>query len=106
ASWQEIHRIARKVNADIKIIAEFVGMVHEVLKDRPIYYPNVIGGHCLIPNTKILKTVYPSKLLEFIIESNEKRREEIKNQEIKNEIEELKQIATKYFNKKYYEKAI
>ena len=106
ASWQEIHRIARKVNADIKVIAEFIGMVHEVLEDRPIYYPNVIGGHCLIPNTKILKTVYPSKLLEFIIESNEKRREEIKNQEIKNEIEELKQIATKYFNKKYYEKAI
>ncbi|RLG06595.1 MAG: GDP-mannose dehydrogenase, partial [Thaumarchaeota archaeon] len=47
ASWQEVHRIARKVGADIGVVAEFVSEVHEVLRDRPVYYPDVIGGHCL-----------------------------------------------------------
>ncbi|HDI02130.1 MAG TPA: GDP-mannose dehydrogenase, partial [Ignisphaera sp.] len=51
AAWQEIHRIAMRFNADIVTIAEFIAEVHQVLRDRPVYYPDHIGGHCLIPNT-------------------------------------------------------
>ncbi|MEM0318305.1 MAG: hypothetical protein QXO97_09990, partial [Candidatus Nezhaarchaeales archaeon] len=36
ASWQELHRVAREKGASLKVIAEFIGEVHEVLKDRPV----------------------------------------------------------------------
>jgi len=102
ASWQEIHRIAIKFNADITTIAEFVGEVHKVLYDRPIYYPSYIGGHCLIPNTMILNSVAPSKLFEFVLESNEKRLNELKNEKIYRDVEKLKQVVQEYINKEYY----
>jgi len=44
ASGQKIHRIVRKFGADMGIVAEFIGEAHEVLRDRPIYYPDYIGG--------------------------------------------------------------
>ncbi|MEM3979717.1 MAG: GDP-mannose dehydrogenase [Ignisphaera sp.] len=102
ASWQELHRIAMKFKADIETVMEFVGEVHEILRDRPIYFPGYIGGHCLIPNTKILLNQYPSKLFEFVLESNEKRLEELKDEEIKIEVDHLKNIGIKYVNTEYY----
>jgi len=102
ASWHEIHRIAMRFNADITVIAGFVGEVHKVLHDRPIYYPDYIGGHCLIPNTVILNSVAPSKLFEFVLESNEKRLNEIKDVRTYSDIERMKQIAQEYTNKEYY----
>lgn len=39
---------------------------------RPRMKPDPIGGHCIIPCTEILKEQYPSKALDFILESNEK----------------------------------
>ena len=77
--------------------------MHEVLKDRPIYYPDYIGGHCLIPNTKILRSVYPSKLFEFIIESNEKREREVQQESFSRDTERVKNIAHSYINVEYYE---
>ncbi|MEM1526078.1 MAG: GDP-mannose dehydrogenase [Ignisphaera sp.] len=102
ASWQELHRIAMKFEVDIETVMEFIGEVHEVLKDRPIYFPGYIGGHCLIPNTKILLGQYPSKLFEFILESNEKRLEELKDEKIKSDVDRLKNIVMKYVNAEYY----
>lgn len=102
ASWQELHRIARAFKADVEAVAEFIGEVHEVLRDRPIYYPGVIGGHCLIPNTKILASQYPSKLLEFVLESNERRSKEVENEEVRQEIERIKKVAERYINIEYY----
>lgn len=102
AAWQELHRIARKFDVDMETIVEFVGEVHEVLRDRPVYYPNYIGGHCLIPNTKILLQLYPSKLFEFVLESNENRLKELNNSEIRNEIEKIKTLTKKYINLDYY----
>jgi len=103
ASWQEIHRIARRFGADIEATAEFVGEVHEVLRDRPVYYPDYIGGHCLIPNTEILRSVFPSKLFDFVIESNEKRKEEIRRNDVCEEIEKVKNVALRLTNVEYYE---
>lgn len=103
ASWQEIHRIARRFGADIEAIAEFVGEVHEVLRDRPVYYPDYIGGHCLIPNTEILRSVFPAKLFDFIIESNKKRKEEIRQKDVCEEIKKVKNVALRLTNVEYYE---
>ena len=102
AGWQEIHRVARKFNADIVGIAEFIAEVHEVLRDRPIYYPDYIGGHCLIPNTEILNNVYSSKAWQFILESNKNRSEEIMDASVRSEIEAMRKIWSKYTNKEYY----
>jgi len=102
AWWQETHRIARRFNADIVTIAEFVAEVNSVLGDRPILYPGVIGGHCLIPNTKILRSVCESKFLDAILESNKRREEEINDLEIKKEVEKLREIAYRYINRQYF----
>ena len=102
ACWQEIHRISKDLGADIKVIAEFIQEVHEVLGDRPLYYPDVIGGHCLIPNTRILAEIVDSDLLSFILKSNELRSEEIKDPKIAEEVEALKEIWKKLISRSYY----
>jgi len=103
ASWQELHRIARELRADLLTVMEFVGEVHRVLKDRPVMYPGVIGGHCLIPNTKILNSVHRSKLFEFVLESNDARMREIEDPEIAKEIELAKDYALRYAVREYFE---
>jgi len=103
ASWQEIHRICRKFGANLDIVAEFINEVHEVLDDRPVFYPDFIGGHCLIPNTKLLKEVYDSKLFDFILESNDLRLKEVKDPNVKKEIEKVKKIWLNYVPKWYYQ---
>ena len=102
ACWQEIHRISKDLGADIKVVAEFIQEVHEVLGDRPLYYPDVIGGHCLIPNTRILAEIVDSDLLSFILKSNELRSEEIKDPKIAEEVEALKEIWKKLIPRSYY----
>lgn len=102
ACWQEAHRIARMFKADIGVIAEFISEVHEVLRDRPVYYPDFIGGHCLIPNTRILHEITGSDLLEFILQSNEKRAEEMRDESIAREVEKVKRIWLNLAPKEYY----
>ncbi len=102
ATWHEIHRTAKIFDADLRGIAEFIGEVHEVLRDRPVYYPGVIGGHCLIPNTRLLLSVYKSPLLEFIIESNQMRTREIEDERILKEVKEIQRLCKKFWNLEYY----
>lgn len=103
AWWQEMHRITRHFNADMITITEFIGEIHEKLKDKPPMFPGLIGGHCLIPNTKILYEVYKSKFLEVILESNQRRAEEIKDPSIREEIAKLQEFVKKYIVLDYYE---
>jgi UDP-N-acetyl-D-mannosaminuronate dehydrogenase len=35
------------------------------------YFPGVIGGHCVMPNIKILKRLGPSEIVQAIVSSNE-----------------------------------
>jgi len=49
-----------------------------------------------------MNSIYPSKIWEFILESNEKRLKEIKNSSIRREINALRNIWNKYVNKGYY----
>ncbi|MCK4481926.1 hypothetical protein KAU55_01775, partial [Candidatus Bathyarchaeota archaeon] len=58
--------------------------------DRPIHFPDVIGGHCLIPNTELLLKNYDSEFLRLILESNEKRKEEIKDEDVRREVDKVK----------------
>ena len=102
ASWQEVHRIARRVGADVGVVAEFASEVHEVLRDRPVYYPDVIGGHCLIPNTEILLNKFDSDLLRFVLKSNRARKEELKDAEVLEEVRRVKEIWMRHVPKDYY----
>jgi len=67
--------------------------MHRVRLDRPVMFPAVIGRHCVIPNVELILEKYDSKLLRLILESNEKRKEEMEDEEIKQEVEKVRQIA-------------
>jgi len=95
ACFQEMHRISRHFDADFDQIVDFLEDTHRIRFDRPPMFPDVIGGHCLIPNTELLLEVYESEFLRLILESNEKRKEEIKEEEIRNEVEKIKERVKK-----------
>jgi len=95
AGFQEMHRIARANGADFNDTVDFLEDTHRQRLDRPIMFPGFIGGHCLIPNTKLLLNSYDSDMLRFILESNEKRKEEMKDPQIKAEAEKVAVRAEK-----------
>jgi len=95
ACFQEMHRISRYFNADFDQIVDFLEDTHRVRFDRPPMFPDVIGGHCLIPNAKLLLEVYESEFLRLILKSNERRREEIKNEEVKDEVKKIRERVEK-----------
>jgi UDP-N-acetyl-D-mannosaminuronate dehydrogenase len=88
--FQEMHRISRHFNADFNEVVDMIEDIHRVDLNKPLHYPDVIGGHCLIPNTVLLLKSYDSKFLRLILESNEKRKEEIKDEDVRREVEKIK----------------
>ncbi len=93
ASWQELYRFAKRFGADAGVVAEFIDEVHRVLGDRPVYYPGFIGGHCLIPNTRMLYEATGSPLLRFVLESNEAMRAEIEGGGAGGVVERIRRVA-------------
>lgn len=91
--FQEMHRISRHFGADFGQVVDFLADTHRVRFDRPIMFPDVIGRHCVIPNVELLLETYDSKLLRLILESNEKRKEEIKDKQIREDVEKVKRMA-------------
>ena len=87
--FQEMHRISRKFGTDFNDSLDFLEDTHRQRLDRPIMFPGVIGGHCLIPNTKLLLKNYDSDMLRLILESNEKRKGEMENPEINAEAKKV-----------------
>ena len=87
--FQEMHRISRAFDADFDETVDFLEDTHKERFDRPVMFPGVIGGHCLIPNTKLLLKSYDSDFLRMILKSNEKRKEEIKDAAIKAEADKV-----------------
>jgi UDP-N-acetyl-D-mannosaminuronate dehydrogenase len=83
--FQEMHRIARTFNADFSEVVDFIEDTHRTRLDRPIMFPGFIGGHCLIQNTKLLLKSYDSKFLRLILESNQKRKKELKDNKLERE---------------------
>jgi UDP-N-acetyl-D-mannosaminuronate dehydrogenase len=90
ACFQEMHRISRHFNADFDEVVDFLEDTHRVRLDRPVMFPGVIGGHCLIPNVKLLLTVFESEFLRLILDSNNKRLEEIKDKNVNEEVAKIK----------------
>jgi UDP-N-acetyl-D-mannosaminuronate dehydrogenase len=90
ACFQEMHRISRFFGANFDDVVDFLEDTHLVRGDRPIHFPAIIGGHCLIPNVNLLTKSYDSQFLRLILKSNEQRKEEIKGIEIRKEVEKIK----------------
>jgi len=68
-AWaQEIERYCDKLGQDYEEVVSF----HEDIKYLPPvkYFPGIIGGHCVMPNIKILTKFEPSLILEAIQASN------------------------------------
>jgi UDP-N-acetyl-D-mannosaminuronate dehydrogenase len=91
--FQEMHRVSRFFKADFEEVTDFLADTHRVRFDRPLMFPGVIGGHCLIPNVELLLRSHDSELLELILKSNEKRKQEMKDQSVREEAEKIKYRA-------------
>jgi len=77
AWFQEVDRICNKFNLNKEDVIEFMRSTEKESggkHPRPIFYPDYIGGHCVVPNAKLLNQVYQSKFVETLLESNEKTR--------------------------------
>jgi len=90
ACFQEMHRISKHCKADFNEVVDILEDIHRVRFNKPLHYPDFIGGHCLIPNTELLLKSYDSAFLRLILESNKKRRQEIKNEDVRREAEKIK----------------
>jgi UDP-N-acetyl-D-mannosaminuronate dehydrogenase len=91
--FQEMHRISRFLRADFDEVTDFLTDTHRVRFDRPLMFPGVIGGHCLIPNVELLLRSYDSEFLKLILKSNERRKQEMKEQSVRGEAEKIKDRA-------------
>jgi len=97
AVWQEMHRIALSFGADIDQVAELIDdtSCRKYVQIGPVWFPNVIGGHCLMPNIKLLLSVYDSKIFEGVLESNEKRKREVNDEKVLDGIRMLRRRFNK-----------
>jgi len=86
-----MHRISRRFGADFDQVTDFLEDDHRVRFDRPIHFPGVMGGHCLIPNAELLLESYDSEFIRLILRSNEKRKEEIKDPEVVEEVGKIEE---------------
>jgi hypothetical protein len=84
-----MHRISRHFGADFDDVVDFIEDTHRVRLDRPVMFPGVIGGHCLIPNTELLLEAYDSDFLRLILNSNEKRKKEMMDENVRREVEKI-----------------
>jgi len=90
ACFQEMHRISRHFEADFNNVVDLLEDDHRIRFDRPIHFPAVIGGHCIIPNAELLLQSYDSTFLRLILESNEKRKEEIRDEDVRKEVDKVR----------------
>jgi UDP-N-acetyl-D-mannosaminuronate dehydrogenase len=93
ACFQEMHRISRSFEANCEEVVDFLEDTHRVRLDRPVMFPSVIGGHCLIPNTELLLKGYDSEFLRLILKSNEKRKKEVEDNSARSEVEKIKKMV-------------
>jgi len=90
ACFQELHRISRSFGADFDQVIDFLEDTHKVRFDRPVYFPGVIGGHCLVSNSELLLESYDSEFVKLILRSNAKRKKEMEDPKIAEEVANAK----------------
>ena len=76
---QEMNRYAERVGGDYSESIDFFDEVDFLPRQR--YFPGFIGGHCVIPNIKLLLQIAPSQTLEAILDSNERRAIELESRD-------------------------
>jgi hypothetical protein len=65
-----MHRISGHFGADFGSITVFSEVAHRVRLDRPVMFPDDMGGHCVIPIVKLLFRMCDSEFLRLILEFN------------------------------------
>jgi UDP-N-acetyl-D-mannosaminuronate dehydrogenase len=75
---QELNRYASRVDGDYAEALDFFEEVDFLPSTK--YYPGFIGGHCVIPNIDLMRTIASSQMLEAVLESNRRRVEELSNE--------------------------
>jgi len=88
AFHQEMSRMCREAKVPFQAITEWNKAYNAGYNDwnmrnyqRPILKPGFIGGHCVMPNVKILREIFPSGFLKIIETSNEMWEQEMEVEE-------------------------
>jgi UDP-N-acetyl-D-mannosaminuronate dehydrogenase len=88
------------LNPDFKIsfdeTVDFIEDTHRVRNDRPVMFPDVISGHCLIQNSKLLLKEFDPEMLSLIMESNRERIKEMENLYLLNETNKVRKRVFKF----------
>jgi UDP-N-acetyl-D-mannosaminuronate dehydrogenase len=71
---QDVDRMARQAGVTYEDVVSFYDEIGYLPRVR--FFPGVIGGHCVMPNIKLLKQTFSSRLLDAIEWSNETRRKQ------------------------------
>jgi UDP-N-acetyl-D-mannosaminuronate dehydrogenase len=68
-AWaQEVERYCEQFHVNYDDVATFY---EEIAFLPPVKYtPGIIGGHCVMPNIEIMRTIFDSELLDAIVSSN------------------------------------
>jgi UDP-N-acetyl-D-mannosaminuronate dehydrogenase len=91
-AWaQELERYCDQTGADYNEVISF----YEEIKFFPAvkYFPGVIGGHCVMPNIKILTQLNRSVILDAIESSNRMKIEREQNKKAAEAEDELQKVA-------------
>lgn len=94
---QDFHRLSRKYGANFVEVVDNICYLHGKAFNKPPAYPDVIGGHCVMPNIEIFLNVQNSDLLKAIKTSNENRKVEVTNEKVKEEILATKKIVEEFW---------
>ena len=78
-AWaQEFNRYVQRAGGDYEEATEFFEEVAFLPRQR--YFPGFIGGHCVVPNINLLLQIDSAPLLEAVLESNQRRGIEMKEE--------------------------
>jgi len=88
--FQEMQKISRHFGTEFDDVVDFIEDTHGARFDRPVMFPGVIGGRCLIPNVELLLESHDSEFLKLILKPNEKRKGETKEKSVLSEVEKGK----------------
>jgi UDP-N-acetyl-D-mannosaminuronate dehydrogenase len=91
AAFQEMHRMCSIYDVSINEAVGMIADIHAVDHNKPLHYPGVIGGTCLMPNIKLLLQAYNSDLLRWVELSNEMRKKEMRDPAVLREIEKIRE---------------
>ena len=82
-AWaQEFNRYVQRAGGDYEEATEFFEEVAFLPRQR--YFPGFIGGHCVVPNINLLLQIDSAALLEAVLDSNERRAAELKEEAAEN----------------------